>query len=61
MTAGHDGFRRDPWVVQVLLVDGLASPLILPVVERICLALERAGLTGRDVAAGHALLWHYVL
>lgn len=60
MTAAHAAFRRDPWVVQVLLVDGLASPLILPVMERLFRALERGGLTGRDAAAGYALLWHYL-
>lgn len=59
MTAVHEAFRRDPWVVHVLLVDGLASPLILPVVERMFVALERGGLAGRDVAAGYALLWHF--
>lgn len=60
MTAGHEAFGRDPWVVEVLVVDGLASPLILPLLERLCAALERGGLSGRDVAAGHALLWHYL-
>lgn len=60
MTAGHDAFRRDPWVVEVLVVDGLASPLILPLMERAFVALERGGLAGRDAAAGYALLWHYL-
>lgn len=60
MTAAHSTFRRDPWVVTVLVVDGLASPLILPVVERCFAALERGGLRGRDVLAGYSLLWHYV-
>lgn len=60
LTGAHAAFRRDPWVVEVLVVDGLASPLILPVVERLFLALERAGLHGRDAAAGYALLWHYL-
>jgi AcrR family transcriptional regulator len=60
MTAAHAAFRRDPWVVEVLVVDGLASPLILPVVERLFLALERAGLHGRAAASGYALLWHYL-
>lgn len=60
MTAAHRALCRDPWVVQVLLVDGLASPRILPLVERQFLALERGGLSGRAAAAGYALLWHYV-
>ncbi|WP_394618747.1 TetR/AcrR family transcriptional regulator [Lentzea sp. JNUCC 0626] len=60
MTAAHAAFRRDPWVVELLLVDGLASPLILPAVERVFLALEHGGLTGRAAAAGYSLLWHYL-
>jgi AcrR family transcriptional regulator len=60
LSAVHDAFRRDPWVVQVLVVDGLASPLILPLVERTFAALERGGLSGRDVASAYALLFHYL-
>ncbi len=56
----HTRFRRDPWIVTVLVVDGLASPLILPVIERCFAALERAGLRGRDIAAAHALIWQYI-
>jgi AcrR family transcriptional regulator len=60
LTAVHDAFRRDPWVVEVLVVDGLASPLILPLVERIFIALERAGLAGRELAEAYALLFHFL-
>lgn len=60
LTAVHQAFRRDPWVVQVLVVDGLASPLILPLVERMFTALERGGLSGHDVATAYALLFHYL-
>lgn len=56
----HEAFRRDPWVVQVLVVDGLASPLILPLLERAFAALERGGLAGRAVSAGYALLIQYL-
>lgn len=60
LTAAHSALRRDAWVVEILVAEGLASPHILPLVERIFTALERGGLTGPDVAAGYALLWHYV-
>jgi AcrR family transcriptional regulator len=60
LTEVHAAFRRDPWVVTVLVVDGLASPLILPVIERCLAALERAGLRGREIAAANALVWQYM-
>ncbi|MGL5816043.1 MAG: TetR/AcrR family transcriptional regulator [Phycicoccus sp.] len=56
----HEAFRRDPWIVSVLVGDGLASPSILPVVERVLLALEKLGLRGEDVSAAHDLLWQYI-
>lgn len=59
MTALHDGFCRDPWVVQVLATEGLASPRILPLVERMFVALRSAGLEVLEVAAGYACLVHY--
>lgn len=59
MTGLHDGFRRDPWAVQVLATEGLASPRILPWVERMFAALRTAGLTVPEVAAGYACLVHY--
>lgn len=59
MAVLHDGFRRDPWVVQVLATEGLASPKILPWVERTVGALRAAGLGVPEVAAGFACLVHY--
>lgn len=60
MTAAHAVFGRDAWIIDALVVDGLASPLILPVAERVLANLERAGLTGADAASCYALLWEYL-
>lgn len=59
MTAAHLVMARDPWVVTVLVIDGLASPEILPLVERLIAALRRAGLDGREALAAHATLWQF--
>ena len=59
MTAVHQVFRREPWVVHLLVVDRLASPLIFPVVDRMVAALRRAGVADDDLVPAYALLWHY--
>ncbi|MCO1655156.1 TetR/AcrR family transcriptional regulator [Pseudonocardia humida] len=59
MSAAHRVMAADAWVVTVLVVDGLASPLILPLIERLVGALARAGLDGRRAIAAHALLWQF--
>ncbi len=59
MLAAHRVMAADAWVVTVLVVDGLASPLILPLVERLVAAFVRAGLDGRRAMAAHALLWQF--
>lgn len=56
----HDALRRDPWVVQVLAVDGLASPLILPLADALFGALFDAGLPAARARAAYALLFEYV-
>ncbi|MEV6589906.1 ATP-binding cassette domain-containing protein [Streptomyces acidicola] len=48
MTAIHDALHGDPWAVRLLVTDRLAGPSVLPVIERIMVALLRAGLTPRD-------------
>lgn len=48
----------DAWAVTALSVDGLASPLILPVIERVYAALIALGVP--DVAAVTGLLWEHV-
>ncbi len=59
MIAAHDLFRRDPWVVHLLVVERLASPLIFPVVERMVAALRRGGVPDDDLLPAYSLLWHY--
>jgi AcrR family transcriptional regulator len=59
MIALHAAFRRDPWVVQVLAVDGLASPRILPVVDAMFAALADAGLSVAQASSAYALLLQF--
>jgi hypothetical protein len=59
MLAAHRVMAADAWIVTVLVVDGLASPLILPLIERLVAAFTRAGLDGRQAMAAHALLWQF--
>lgn len=58
-TAIHDALRRDPWAVQLIVTHKLASPLVLPALERVFAALRQAGFTPRDATVTYALLWHY--
>lgn len=60
VTAVHDALARDPWVVQVLVTEELASPLILPVVDRIFRALRTAGLSVRDTVGAYGLLFQFL-
>jgi AcrR family transcriptional regulator len=57
--AAHAAMREDAWVVTALVRDGLASPLILPVVERLFAALARAGLLGERALSAHQLIWEF--
>lgn len=59
MTTAHRVLAEDPWVVTVLVVDGLASPKILPLIERLVAALRAAGLDGPGAIAAYALLWQF--
>lgn len=56
----HEVLRDDPWVITVLLVDGLASPAILPAMDRLIAALDSAGISGGQALSSHMLLWQYV-
>lgn len=60
VAAVHDVLAADPWVVQVLVVDNLASPLILPVIERILLALALVGVPPARSAVVNNVLFEYV-
>lgn len=57
--AVHTAVRGEPWVVHALVQDGLASPRILPVVDRIFAALARAGIRGAAALSAHMLLWEF--
>ena len=59
-TAGYLALSADPWAVIALAVDGLASPAIMPVAERVFVAFRAAGVP--DEALGHAnrILWGHV-
>lgn len=59
MEALHAAFRDDPWVVQVLATEGLASPRILPVIDAVFGALADAGLDAERARAGFALLLQF--
>lgn len=60
-TAIHGALRADIWVVNLIVVDKLASAHILPAVERIYAAMRTAGLSAAETAAGYALLWQYTV
>jgi AcrR family transcriptional regulator len=55
----HTTFRDDPWAVQVLATEGLASPRILPVIDALFGALADAGLDPERSRAGLALLLQF--
>lgn len=56
MHAVHTVMRGEPWIVTAIVQEGLASPRILPVVERIFAALARAGRYGRAAVSAYTLL-----
>lgn len=58
--AMRDCFVEDPWVVLTLATDGLASPHILPLIDRAFSALYAAGLTDRDPIRAWSLLFQYL-
>ncbi len=60
-TAIHDALHRHPWAVQLLVIDQLAGPKIVPAIERIMLALSRAGFGPRDSSVAYGLIWHYTV
>ncbi len=59
LRAIHTVLRNEPWLVHLLVVEGMASPAIMPAVERIFAALSRAGVPDEDIPAMYSLLWHY--
>jgi AcrR family transcriptional regulator len=57
--AVHAAVQGEPWVVAALVQEGLASPRILPVIDRVFGALARAGFHGRAAMSAHMLLWEF--
>lgn len=59
MMAIHQEFRRDPWIVHILLFEGLGSLKILPLIERIFAALKNLGCDSKHAVEIYSLLMHY--
>lgn len=60
LTAVHAALSVDHWAVLPIVADRLASPRILPLIERIYAALGRSGLSPATQVAVHQMLWQYV-
>lgn len=58
--AVYETLLSDPWVVPALAVDGLASPLILPVLDRMYAAFVAAGVPTDEVADTSQMIWDHV-
>jgi AcrR family transcriptional regulator len=59
-TAGYAALSADPWAVIALAVDGLASPAIMPVAERVFVAFRKAGVPDEVVGNANRILWGHV-
>jgi AcrR family transcriptional regulator len=59
-TAGYEAISGDPWAVIALAVDGLASPAIMPVAERVFVAFRKAGVPDESVGHANRILWGHV-
>ena len=55
----HKAMRQDPWIVRVLLFEGLGSLLMLPLIERVFAALFRLGCDRQRAVEIYCLLLHY--
>ncbi|MBM7773921.1 AcrR family transcriptional regulator [Actinokineospora baliensis] len=58
--AVHTALRGDRWAVTALAVDGLAGPLILPLLSRVFTAFRAAGMPDGEIAAAARTLWTHV-
>jgi AcrR family transcriptional regulator len=58
-SAVYRALRRDGWAVLVQVVDGVASPVTLPLLERLYAALRAAGLSDADCHRAVAALRHH--
>ncbi|MEJ3654619.1 helix-turn-helix domain-containing protein [Actinomycetes bacterium KLBMP 9759] len=59
VTAVHHALHRDAWAVMVQVTEGLASPVVLPLIERLFKALRAAGVGPRDANPAAAVIWDY--
>lgn len=57
----HEAFRDRPWVVQLLVVDGLASPHIMPLMNQVFDCLFRAGLEPLAAMRAWQLIFQYLV
>lgn len=55
----HSAFRKDPWIVGVLLYEGISSLHVLPFMDRIFAALDRMGLAPKEALEVYCLMLHY--
>ena len=59
MHAVHAAAQDEPWIVTALAQEGLASPRIIPVIDRILAAFGRSGLRGAAALSANMLLWEF--
>ncbi|MBN9733822.1 TetR/AcrR family transcriptional regulator [Pseudonocardia sp. P1] len=59
MHAVHTAAQYEPWIVTALAQEGLASPRIVPVIDRILAAFGRSGLQGAAALSANMLLWEF--
>lgn len=59
MMAFHLAFRSDPWLVRVLLFEGRGSLNTLPMLERLCTAMNRLGCDTGETIELYSMLLHY--
>lgn len=59
MMTFHLAFRSDPWLVRVLLFEGRGSLSTLPMLERLCSAMNRLGCDASKTIEHYSMLLHY--
>lgn len=59
VTAAHRVLEKDAWAVLVQVTDGMASPLVLPLIDRLYRALGAAGLSVAGASAAASIIWDY--